>query len=231
VNAMQGFRPNPVTKFAVDLMYAAKSGGSAPVAPALPDPLDCNQPAAYVGQYKGAQGESITVKADGKRLSISTSRGTTGLRPLGGDFYSAADTTVLDGAGAGGGPGKFALQFEREGKGTASGVTGINYGRHWFGGEHEAGPGETAPVENAKRYEGLYATDSPWGSALRVVSRKGKLWLNGTAEMHPKGVDAFVVGGEEGSLELKFLSFLDGRAHLLSLDGDMMRRVELSTLA
>jgi CubicO group peptidase (beta-lactamase class C family) len=225
VNAMQGFRPNPITQFAMDLMYAAKSGKGAPAAPALADPLDCKETAPYVGPYKGAHGESITVAAEGKRLSITTPRGATSLRPLGGDQFSAADGGVLDG-GSAGGQSEFAVQFEREGKGRAGAVTGINYGPYWFAGEHDSGAGGNALVENAKRYEGLYATDSPWGSALRVVQRKGKLWLNGMAEMHPNGVDGFQVGGEEGALEIKFLSFLDGRAHLLSIDGDMMRRVE-----
>jgi CubicO group peptidase (beta-lactamase class C family) len=232
INAMQGFRPNPVTKFAVDLMYAAKSGHSAPVAPAVPDPLDINETASYVGQYKGLNGESLTVKAEGKRLAITSSRGNTSLRPLGGDFFSAADGRVLDGPDQAAGPSEFALHFERDMRlGAASGVTGFSYGSHWFAGAHDAGSNANPPVENAKRYEGLYATDSPWMGALRVVGRNGKLWLDGLQEMHASGVDAFTVGGAEGTLELKFLSFLDGRARLLNIDGDMLRRVDRSKSA
>ena len=228
INAMQGFRPNPVTKFAVDLMYAAKSGHSAPEAPVVPDPLDCIETAPYAGRYKDAKGDSITVTAQRKRMSLTTARGTTDLRPLGGDFFSAADGTVLDGGRSGSGPSEFALQFERVGKDAASVATGFSYGPHWFAGEHYSGSSVSSPFENAKRFEGLYATDSPWMGALHVVERGGKLWLDGVQEMHPKGVDTFVVGGAEGTLELKFLSFLDGRARLLSIDGDMLRRVERS---
>lgn len=231
VNAMQGFRPNPVTKFAVDLMYAAKSGRRAPTAPAVPDPLDINETAPYAGNYKGATGESITVSVQGKGLTITTPRGTTNVRPLGGDFFSAADGSVLDGGRPENGPSEFALHFERDGKGAAGVVIGINYGPDWFAGAHDSGSARNAVFENAKRYEGLYATDSPWMGALHVVARNGKLWLEGLQEMHPSGVDAFKVGGAEGTLELKFLSFLDGRARLLNIDGDMLRRVDRSTSA
>jgi D-alanyl-D-alanine carboxypeptidase len=232
MNSMQGFRPNPITKFAVDLMYAAKSGTSAPAAPAVPDPLDFGETTVYAGQYKGANGESLAVAAQGERLSIISPRGTTSLRPLGGDFFSAADGRVMDGAHAGQGPGEFALHFERDMRlGAASGVTGISYGSQWFAGAHDSGSNTVTPVENAKRYEGLYATDSPWMGALRVVGRNGKLWLNGVEEMHPQGTDAFTVGGAEGTLEVKFLSFLGGSARLLSIDGDMLRRIDRSASA
>lgn len=226
INAMQGFRPNPVTKLGVDLLYAAKAGHSAPVAPTVADPLECLTAAAFVGQYKSVAGESIVVKSQGNHLSITTPRGTSSLRQLGGDLFSAADGKVMDGAEAGDGPSVFALFFERGEDGKSESVTGLSYGPRWYSGEHHTGASKPASMEGARRYEGMYTTDSPWAGALRIVARNGKLWLDGVQEMHAQGADAFTVQGGEGVLELAFHSFLDGRAQVLAIDGDVMRRVD-----
>jgi D-alanyl-D-alanine carboxypeptidase len=231
INAMQGFRPNPVTQFGTDLLYAAKTGKQAPAAPSLPDPLDCKTPALFVGRYIDATGEAITVSAQGKRLQVVTPRGTSTLRPVGGTLFSAADGSVMDGAKAGQGASAFPLHFEQEGTGEAKQVTGISYGSRWYAGEHNSGAKEWPKLENATRYTGVYSSDSPWAGAVRIVERKGKLWMGGVEELQPEGADTYKVQGGEGTVELKFLALLDGRARLLSLDGETLRRVDRSASA
>ena len=89
-------------------------------------------------------------------------------------------------------------------------------------------PGQVSPraLEQAARYEGLYASDSPWmGSAnCRAQGQVVAGWRG--EEMHPGDKDLFTVKGGEGTLELKFLSYLDGRARLLNIDGEILRRVD-----
>ena len=225
INAMQGFRPNPVTKFATDLLFAAKSGHAVPAAPTVANPLEVTDAAAFAATYKAAAGETVTVAAQGTYLSIATPRGTSSLRPLGGDLFSAADGKMMDGAEAGDGPSLFALQFERTGVGASRLVGRLNYGPHSYARSQQAAPDVTSGMAGAKRYEGLFTNDSPWAGSLRIVARNGKLWLEGVEEMHPQAPDSFTVRGGEGTVELTFQSFLDGRAQALRIDGDVMRRV------
>lgn len=227
INAMQEYRPNPVTKFAVDLLYAEKSGHTAPTEPAIENPLDCKRPEEFGGVYKSSDGETLTVKVQGSSLVLTGVRGTTSLRSLGPDLFSAADGRVLDGGSSTNEPGEFAIIFEREKSGSSPGVIGLSYGPLWYAGERFRGPAEDSRMEKAERYKGVYTNDSPWMSPLRVVERRGKLWLDGLEELRSTGIDRFAVNGGEGTLELEFVSFLDGRAQMLKINGDVLRRVAL----
>jgi CubicO group peptidase (beta-lactamase class C family) len=222
INAMQGYRPNPVTKYGVDLLYASKSGQSAPAAPAVADPAAVRTPANFVGLYAGVTGEPVTVAVQGTRLTITTPRGTTGLRALGGDLFSAADGKVMDGPAAEDGPSVFPVQFERDG---SKAVNGFRYGSRTYTAASHAPAAASTLTANVARYEGMYVTDSPWGGAVRVIQRSGKLWIGGVEEMHPQGDDSFTVQGGEGTMELKFLAFLGGRPQVLRMDGTVLFRV------
>jgi D-alanyl-D-alanine carboxypeptidase len=225
INSMQEYRPNPITKFAVDLLYAEKNGHTAPAPPALADPLEIKRPEEFVGSYKSPDGSTLKVAVQAKGLTITTPHRTTNLRPLGPNLFSAAEGSVLDGSSPAHVPSEFALAFGRDKSGV---VTELSYGSQWYAGEHYQGTADATDSAGSERYAGLYTTDSPWMGALRIVGRRGKLWLEGLEEMHVQGNDRFTVVGGEGTLELKFLSFLNGRAQVLSMDGDVLRRVDLT---
>jgi D-alanyl-D-alanine carboxypeptidase len=220
VNAMQGYRPNPVTQYGVDLLYAAKTGKGAPVAPAIEPAM--KTAAEFAGTYQGEAGETVTVAAAGAGLTITTPRGTTALRRLGGSSFSAADGKVMDGPEAGSGPSEFAVRFERD---AAKAVSGFTYGAQSYAAAGHA-PAVAEPIEGLKRYVGMYVTDSPWGGMVRVVQRGGKLWVGGVEEMTAAGSDSFTVAGGEGTMELKFMAFLGGKAQILRMDGGVLFRVE-----
>jgi CubicO group peptidase (beta-lactamase class C family) len=225
INAMQGYRPNPVTKYGVDLLYAGKMRQSPPTAPTVPGPAAVKMPADFAGRYSGTTGETVRVTAEASGLRIATALGTTTLRALGGDLFSAADGKVMDGSATGSGPSEFPLRFERDG---TKGVIGFSYGSRVYMVEgHTAAA--VASVPAAPRGAGMYVTDSPWGGAVRIVERNGRLWIGGVEEMHPRGDDSFTVEGGEGTMELKFLAFLGGRPQALKMDGTVLFRVEQSS--
>jgi D-alanyl-D-alanine carboxypeptidase len=231
INAMQGYRPNPVTRYAVDLLYAKKTAKSLPAAPVVDNPMISKNPEEFVGRYKGASGEELKVSVEGKKLMLASSHGRTVLRPLGPDAFSAADGSVLQDEGKTHAHSEFALVFDREkANGDSAGaVKDLTYGSQWYAGEKYQGPHEFVHVEHAERYVGFYALDSPWSSPVRVLERNGKLWMNGTDEMHPSGPDRFSLEGEEGTLEFEFAAFLEGRAQVLRMMGDVLGRVAVGS--
>ena len=230
INAMQGYRPNPVTRFAVDLLHAKKSAQAAPAPPAIADPLAIAHPEALAGRYKASNGDLLTVAAKDGGLTITTALGTTTLRPLGEDTFSAADDSVLSPAGRALVPSAFPLVFER-GKASSDApnapVTGIGYGPRWYASEHHAENPAAPAFAAAERYTGVYSNDSPWTNVVKIVERNGKLWLDGAEEMHPREGDRFSIEGGEGSLDLAFRSFLDRRAQVLDMGGEVLHRIAL----
>jgi CubicO group peptidase (beta-lactamase class C family) len=224
INSMQEYRPNPVTKFAVDLLYAEKSGHNRPSQPTIENPLQCKKPEEFTGDYKGSKNESLDIKTQNGALVLTSSCGSTQLRPLGTNLFSAADNAVLSGMASDHGPSEFALVFTKDSSGN---VTELSYGSRSYTRGKLADSAGKAPMERAERYKGVYTNDSPWMGPLRVVERNGKLWLDGVEELHPSGENRFSVEGGEGALELEFVSFLDGRANMLRVAGEVLRRVEL----
>lgn len=232
INSMQGYRPNPVTRYALDLLHAGRSGSGAPPVPLIDDPLAMKDPEAFAGRYRSAAGDVVNLVAKGAGLVITTALGTSSLRPLGGDLFSAADESVLHRGGQAHVPSAFALMFERTkvGDGTAAPVTGLSYGSQRFENEHHGVPAAVvAKLPGADRYTGAYSNDSPWSGLVRVVERGGKLWMDGTDELHSIKDDRFAVEGDEGTLELTFVSYLQGRAQMVEMDGQVFRRVTLAT--
>ena len=227
INAMQGFRPNPVTRFAVDVLYAAKSGKSSPPVLPIDDPLAIPQPEKFQGQYRAVGGSTFRVEAKGGVLTVTSPRGTTELRPLGGDAFSAADDFVMSERGQRGAPSAFALVFERERPDTKNpgAVVALGYGPEQYFGDHHSSVSTTSSLKTGERYTGMYSNDSPWTSVIRIVERNDALLLDGTDAMQSKESDRFSVAGDEGTLELTFRSFLEGRAQVLFMDGEVFRRV------
>jgi CubicO group peptidase (beta-lactamase class C family) len=231
INSMQGYRPNPVTLFAVRAMVARKAKAPLASLPPIEDPLDTKNAAQFAGKYTAPQGETLTVTATGDRLTITSRRGSCPLYSVGADTFTAADGSVLGEQNAKRAPSEFALLFGREERsGTESPpglVNQLSIGPRWYAGERYNGPKTIPSAESDARFVGSYHNDSPWYQTLRIVQRGGKLWLNGTEELHPAGQDSFSVKGGEGDLQLQFFLFFDSRAHLVRMDGESFRRVEL----
>lgn len=234
INAMQGYRPNPVTRFAVDLLYSKKSSLAPPAPPAIDDPLAIAHPEAFTGSYKIKSGDLLTVAVKDGGLTITTALGTSTLRPLGAGVFSAADGSVLNSACPTHVPSEFALIFERSKESQTASVapvTGVSYGPRWYANEQHAATVAPPAFARPERYTGIYSNDSPWINVVRVVERNGKLWLDGADEMRSVEADRFSVDGDEGTLDLGFRTFLDGRAQVLDMAGDTLRRVALGPAA
>jgi CubicO group peptidase (beta-lactamase class C family) len=97
---------------------------------------------------------------------------------------------------------RFALRFWRDDEGR---VTHVTHGADWFAGPAYGGPAGFASVPDAAALCGHYHCWNPWMNHLRIVERRGSLWLiapwveeaAGEIELVPLGGGSFRVGREE----------------------------------
>ena len=68
INAMQGYRPNPVTKYALETMRAKAERRAVPASEAMEDPARIANAAEYAGMYRGEKG-GVEVVAEGRGCS------------------------------------------------------------------------------------------------------------------------------------------------------------------
>jgi D-alanyl-D-alanine carboxypeptidase len=227
INAMQGFRPNPVTQFAIQNLRAQKEHKPLPAEPALPDPAVIQNASAYAGVYRAPDGRTAELQAEGDHLSLRLGDLQTKLEQTGERTFIAQDTPALQ---------RFPFVFARAAQHAASGTPDhqstapfaeLRYGSDWFINEHYSGPKEYAVPPELARFSGYYRSGSPWAGSVRVVVCKGKLWLDGVAELEPLGDRLFRVGDEPHSPETaEFFYMVEDKARLLKLSGGDFWRVE-----
>ncbi len=69
VNAQQNYRPNPVVKYAIQLMRAKRKGVSLPAIPDADDPARVENASEFAGSYSAAD-RALQVIAEGERLFV-----------------------------------------------------------------------------------------------------------------------------------------------------------------
>jgi CubicO group peptidase (beta-lactamase class C family) len=197
-----GYRPVAVTKYAVELLRAARAGLRLPDPPASPpDPFEVKNAAEYAGAYATPDGKkALRVEAVGARLFLAHGGRQVALERSGGrdSFVAAHPDFEL-----------YRLVFGREGER----VVEAGHGPDWYAGERYAGPRRFDHPSEWDAFVGLYRNDSPWYGPARVVLRKGRLWLDGQGLLVPVGPQAFSLGPPERSFErLSFGALKGGRA-------------------
>jgi CubicO group peptidase (beta-lactamase class C family) len=214
INAMQGFRPNPVVEYAVRLMGFDWQQKGPQKAPAIPDVSLIENAADYTGVYASPAGEQVEVKAAGKRMELVTGGETNPLEAAGGDtFVSTGAGYIL-----------FPILF---GRSNDKRVVELSYGSEWYFNEHYSGPKEFPTPPDLGGFTGYYRADSAWVGTVQIVMRKGQLWLDGAAPLEREGGNLFRVAGGPVAIErAEFRRIVDGRARILNLSGVDLWRIE-----
>src|SRR5262249_1877299 len=70
INAGLGYRPVPVTQYAVQLMNAAKQSKPAPAPPEIDDPRVVKNAADFAGVFENQTGGKLRIVADGSALFL-----------------------------------------------------------------------------------------------------------------------------------------------------------------
>lgn len=216
INAQQGYRPNPVVRYAIQLMRARRK--SAPL-PAIPEPdlaALVKNAADYAGVYRGDAG-TIEVIAEDERLFIRHGTERVPLERLGDADRFVARHRAFD---------RFALVFGRQDPAqAASAVTEVAWGGDWYRNAAYAGPISFDHPKEWTAYAGHYRNESPWIGSVRVVLRKGRLWLDGTIPLEADGPLFRLRDNPYNAEWIRFGDVVNGRCMRIRISGSDLWRV------
>jgi CubicO group peptidase (beta-lactamase class C family) len=214
INAGLGYRPIPVTQFAVQLINAEKQSKPSPAPPDIDDPRVVKNASDFAGMFENPAGGKLRIAADGSALFLVTGDQKIPLESLGRDAFLADEYSWR----------RFPLIFTRN---NGKKVVELSHGADWFVNESYAGPKEFPRLPHYESFVGHYRSDSPWFRSTRIVVRQGKLWANGTSPLEPVGQALFRLGRDPISPDVaEFLHVVNGKALLLKINGSDQWRVE-----
>lgn len=209
INAQLGYRPNPVTTFAIRAIRAVNGGKAIPEPPPIDPPSKINDAAKLAGVYTTAdgdrlefvnEGDGLVLLRGGKRYPVESAGGLPIVRTP--EFET------------------FGFLFDREKDTVAHG------GRLWMGESYKHESEFTFP-DSWRAFPGHYRSESPWVGSTRVLIREGKLWLDGAAALKPVDANTFRFVEPEHSPEwVQFLDVVNGKARRLRISNEDLWRIE-----
>ncbi|HMD30535.1 MAG TPA: serine hydrolase domain-containing protein [Candidatus Acidoferrales bacterium] len=216
INAMQGYRPNPVAQYAIRLMRAQREGKPLPTIPPPTAATRVEDAAEYAGVYQSADGRTLEFVAADQALFLLQKGKRVPLEGGGGRFI------VLDEDFA-----RFSLAFGRaDAKDPKSPVVEVGWGSDWFVNAKYSGPNQFDYPKEWDSYAGHYRNESAWIGSLRILVRKGKLLLDGVVPLEPAPGGVFYLRDEPYSPEwIRFGEVVNGKAMRIKLSGEDMWRV------
>jgi CubicO group peptidase (beta-lactamase class C family) len=219
INAMQGYRPNPVAQYAIQLMRAQRSGKSLPEAPKFKPPSFVENASQYAGVYTGtydrkweflSEGNSLFLIHEGRRIQVET-----GIESQ--KVFTICHPTFD----------RFALTFgHAKSDDPKSPVVECAWGGDWFTNEKYTGPKTFDYPQEWNQFVGHYRNENPWIGSARIVVRKGKLMIDGIVPLEPTTDGAFYLRDEEHNPEwIRFADIVNGQSMRFKLSGEDMWRV------
>lgn len=222
INAMQGYRPNPVAQYAIQSMRAVREGKALPKTPELKPATFVENAADFAGSFtsngKAADGRTLLFRANGQTLSLVAGNSNVALENAGEGRF-VVPSAPLD---------RYTLAFARaDGKDPKSPVVSVGWGSEWFVNEKYRGPALFDHPKEWDAYLGHYRNESSWNGSIRVVLRKGTLMLDGVVPLEAAPDGVFMLRDEESNTEwVKFFDIVNGKAMRLTLSGDDFWRVD-----
>jgi CubicO group peptidase (beta-lactamase class C family) len=216
VNAQQGYRPNPVVKYAIQLMRARRNGASLPAAPEADAPAVVRNAAEFAGPYRGEKA-TLEVVAENERLFVTHDGQRVPLERLAEPDRFVARDPALD---------RFAFVFGRKSPDVAdSDVIEASWGGDWYRNAKYAGPEHFDYPKAWDAYVGHYRNESPWVGSFRIVVNKGRLMMDGTIPLEADG-DLFRLRDDPYNTEwIRFGEVVNGKCMHLRLSGSDLWRV------
>lgn len=217
INAMQGYRPNPVARYAIELWRAQRALRPLPPLPPARPATQIDRAADYAGTYRGpndrllelsAEGQGLLLAHKGQKLALEGSTG-------------APETFLVPHADFE----RFALVFER-GQGEGAPVVGVGWGSDWFAAPSSSGPAPVTAPQEWQAYVGHYRNESAWLGSLRIVLRRGRLMLDGVVPLEAGEGGLFLLRDEPYNPEwIRFAEVVGGQAMRLKFSGEDFWRV------
>lgn len=209
INAQLGYRPNPVSTYAISVIRAVNDGKPIPDAPAIPAAHVVRGAKELAGVYTSADGERIEFVVEGEGLALLRNGRRHAVETAGG--LPIIRTPELE---------LFPFFFDREKKTVAHGS------RLWLGAGYTGERTFDHPAAwNA--FTGHYRGESAWVGSVRFVAREGKLWYDGTIPMRPVDAITFRLTEPEHCPEwVQFLDVVNGKSRHIKISGEDLYRVD-----
>jgi D-alanyl-D-alanine carboxypeptidase len=216
VNAMQGYRPNPVAQYAMQLMRAHRESKSLPAAPKQEPATKIENAASYAGIYNSEYGRKLEFAAEGAGLFLVHQGKRAPLEGREDVFIS--------------GPGefeRFSFVFGRaDSKDPKSAVVEVGWGNDWFTNSKYSGAKKFVRVKDYETYLGHYRNENPWIGSVHITLRKGQLMMDGVVPLEAGEGGIFHLRDEDHSPEwVRFGEIVNGKAMRLKLSGEDLWRV------
>jgi CubicO group peptidase (beta-lactamase class C family) len=212
VNAQQGYRPNDVVKYGLQLMRARVEKRKSPAPPAPDSEFEIPNAADYVGVFAGEHGKLEFVR-EGTKLFLVRGSKRMQLQRLGTpDQFHVGDPQLA----------RFPLIFGR--KNADGPAVELSCGPAWYMTDAYDGPRQFQVPEPWRSYVGHYRSEDPWIGSLRVFILKGRLLLDGTP-LDPDG-ELFRLRDEPSNTEwIRFGEIVNGKCMRLKYSGVDLWRV------
>jgi CubicO group peptidase (beta-lactamase class C family) len=221
INAQQGYRPNPVAQYAVQL-----ARGDIDREPPPPDEgAIVKEAGSYAGVYRATDGRVLEIRAEGERLVLQADGARIPLQHLVEDQFVAEHPRFV----------LFPLLF---GRAPAPGPTvpdspapeiiELSHGPDWYAGSRYSGATASLEKPELAPYVGFYYSGDAWVEPVRIVQRRGQLWANGVIPLERIGEHVFRFADEPASPEIvDFRALVGGQAQWLYFDGSWLRRISV----
>jgi CubicO group peptidase (beta-lactamase class C family) len=227
INAQQGYRPVPVTKYVVELMAASAAGKPAPAAPEISDPKVVKNAADYVGTYTSPDGRRIEITGDNSLAAVVQGQRIE-LQHTSGDHFAAADPHLS----------RYLFVFGRA-KSEAAGkpdsekpkpgpVIELIYGSGWYTNSRYNGPNSFAAPPEYAALTGTYLGAGGFeGTQTDIFVIKGELCADGETMLERIGEYEFRPTEDAPNPERVEFHFLaNGKARLMKWSGADFFRFE-----
>jgi hypothetical protein len=217
INAMQGYRPNPVAAYALKTLQAARSGNSAPAARAPNPPTRIERAADYIGAFTSPEGRTLRFEANGERLFLLYGKERLPVQT------SSEEGFLVEHADFD----RFLFRFSPAEKEKGP-VVELSHGADWYLNERYVGPRSFDVPAEWKAFAGHYRDEN---FSLRIVPRKDKLWLDESSgsDLPLAQIDRNtfrVVDSPFNPEWIQFLDIVNGRAMHLKYSGEDLWRVD-----
>lgn len=219
INAQQGYRPNAVVEYAIQLMRAHRQRKALPPMPPSQPPTAIENAADYAGTFQSGDGRKLEFAGEPDKLFLLHAGQRVALEKAGAaDRFLALDAKF----------GRFPLVFGRKQPGAGeqpAAVVEVSWGGDWYTNASYNGPKKFDYPRQWDSYVGHYRNENPWIGSTRVVILKGKLMLDGATALEADG-EIFRLRSEPGNTEwIRFGQVVNGKCMRLKLSGEDLWRV------
>jgi D-alanyl-D-alanine carboxypeptidase len=217
INAMQGYRPNPVVQYSIQLMRADRGSKPAPAPPAVSVASQVQNASDFAGAFRSADGKTLVFVAEGAQLFLQHQGQRVALENSGDGMLVVPHPDFS----------RFLLVFGRsDAKNPKSPVVEVGWGSDWYVKPDYSGPKSFDYPKEWDAFVGHYRNENPWIGGTRFVIRKGVLLADGASPLAEQKDGSFRTQGDESDTEwIRFHDVVDGHAQRIKFSGEDLWRV------